>query len=266
MAGTEAAETEAAETEEAGSARWHAPAPGTRPAPESLWRLLQPLNAYSRPSGSGLATQVAAGRHLRVLDATPNAPGPRLRVRLLEDGYPCWLPAADLLAHGQPVASAPAPRAWDRAGIAARLPAVLAFAQEALAVPNRYLWGGTLGPDFDCSGLVQAAFARAGIWLPRDAYLQERFCQPVAVRPGETSLLQAGDLIFFGTSRRCTHVGLHLGGGRYLHSSGQEHGRNGLGIDDLNPRNSHPVACHYRGELRGAGRVMHGHDGSPLPP
>jgi cell wall-associated NlpC family hydrolase len=88
----------------------------------------------------------------------------------------------------------------------------------------------------------------------------------VAVRPGETSLLRAGDLIFFGTPRRCTHVGLHLGEGRYLHSSGQEHGRNGLGIDDLHPRNSDPVASHYRGELRGAGRVMHSHDGSPLPP
>jgi cell wall-associated NlpC family hydrolase len=252
----------------AGAARWNAPGP----APGSLWRLLQPLDAYSRPSGSGLATQVAAGRHLRVLDATPAPapagpdPTPRVRVRLLEDGYPCWLPAAELLARGQPVAVAPAPRAWDRPGIAAQLPAVLAFAQAALAVPNRYLWGGTLGPDFDCSGLVQTAFARVGLWLPRDAYLQERFCQPVAVRPGDTSLLRPGDLIFFGTPRRCTHVGLHLGGGRYLHSSGQEHGRNGLGIDDLHPRNSHPVASHYRGELRGAGRVMHSHDGSPLPP
>jgi cell wall-associated NlpC family hydrolase len=247
--------------------------PAAAAAPDTLWRLLQPLNAYSRPTGPGLATQVAAGRHLRVLDATPDAPtpapppsSPRLRVRLLEDGYPCWLPATDLLAHAQPVASAPAPRAWDQAGIAARLSEVLAFAHAALAVPNRYLWGGTLGPDFDCSGLVQTAFARAGIWLPRDAYLQERFCQPVAVRPGETSLLRAGDLIFFGTPRRCTHVGLHLGEGRYLHSSGQEHGRNGLGIDDLHPRNSDPVASHYRGELRGAGRVMHSHDGSPLPP
>ena len=45
-----------------------------------------------------------------------------------------------------------------------------------------------------------------------------------------------------------------------------EHGRNGLGIDDLHPHNPDPVACHYRDELRGAGRVMHGHDGSPLPP
>ena len=45
-----------------------------------------------------------------------------------------------------------------------------------------------------------------------------------------------------------------------------DHGRNGIGIDNLNPRNSDPVAYHYRAELRGAGRVMHSHDGSPLPP
>jgi cell wall-associated NlpC family hydrolase len=143
---------------------------------------------------------------------------------------------------------------------------VLAFAEAARQRPNHYLWGGTLGPDFDCSGLVQAAHAAVGIWLPRDAYLQERFCRPVAVRVGETHLLEPGDLIFFGSLRRCTHVGLHLGGGRYLHSSGRDYGRNGIGIDDLNPRNSDLVASHYRSELRGAGRVMHSHDGSPLPP
>jgi hypothetical protein len=236
--------------------------PACCPALGTLWRLLQPLEGYSRPGGSGLATQVAAGRRLRVLERSPT----RLRVRLLEDGYPCWLDADALRTHGQPAAAAPPPRAWDRAGIVACLPAVLAFAQQAMAVPNRYLWGGTLGPDFDCSGLVQTAFAEAGIWLPRDAYLQERFCQPVAAGPGESSLLQSGDLLFFGTARRCTHVGLHLGGGRYLHSSGQEHGRNGLGIDDLHPTNPDPVARHYREEWRGAGRVMHSHDGSPLPP
>lgn len=243
---------------------------GSPGAPESLegslWRLLSPLDAYSRPQGQGLATQVAVGRHLRVLDASAEGVSTRLRVRLLEDGYPCWLNRSELARQAEPVAASPAPRAWDRLGIEACLPAVLAFAHQALEVPNRYLWGGTLGPDFDCSGLVQAAFAKSGIWLPRDAYLQERFCRPVAVQPGQTSLLRPGDLIFFGTPQRCTHVGLHLGGGRYLHSSGQEHGRNGLGVDDLHPANPDPVATQYRLTLRGAGRVMHSHDGSALPP
>jgi len=239
---------------------------GTAAAPEllrpgSIWRLERPLNLFSRPKGAGLATQAAAGRVLQVL--ADRALG-RTRVRLLEDGYPGWLSPDQLL--GIAVASArPRPRLLDRAAIGRRLPAVLAFAQATLAEANTYLWGGTVGPDYDCSGLVQSAFAAAGIWLPRDAYLQERFCQPVAVRPGQTQLLEPGDLIFFGTPQRCTHVGLHLGDGRYLHSSGREHGRNGLGLDDLNPHNSDPVAQHYRRELRGAGRVMRCHDGSPLP-
>ncbi len=242
-------------------------------SPGGVWRLLLPLNAYSRPWGDGLATQVAAGRHLRLLEpsspAHPTAAGTdrpvRWRVRLLEDGYPCWVDAHRLRAQGEPAGRPVLPR-QDRATITARIPAVLAFAMGALDVPNVYLWGGTLGPDFDCSGLIQTAYAAAGIWLPRDAYLQERFCRPVAVHPGQTSLMQPGDLIFFGTPQRCTHVGLHLGAGRFLHSSGRLHGRDGLGIDDLNPANAHPVARHYRAELRGAGRVTHSHDGSPLPP
>ncbi|MEB3331789.1 MAG: C40 family peptidase [Synechococcaceae cyanobacterium] len=226
----------------------------------SWWRLRRPLDAYSRPGGSGLATQIAAGRALQLLE-----PGAlRLRVRLREDGYPCWLePVA--LADLDPLACPPPLQRLSRSAIEARLDAVLSQALAALQRPNVYLWGGTLGPDFDCSGVVQWAFAGQGIWLPRDAYLQERFCRPVAVQPGQTALLRPGDLLFFGTPRRCTHVGLHLGGGRYLHSSGREHGRNGLGIDDLNPHNDAPVARHYRAELRGAGRVMHSHDGSPLP-
>ena len=233
----------------------------------STWRLCADLDAYSHPSGAGLATQVHAGRSLRVLDRHQSATGlstERLRVRLLEDGYPCWIEPTSLLEKAKP-ATPPLLPIRSRAEIAARLPQVLSFALAAMERPNVYLWGGTLGPDYDCSGLVQTAFAQQGIWLPRDAYLQERFCRAVAVRVGETSLLQPGDLLFFGTPRRCTHVALHLGDGRYLHSSGREHGRNGLGIDDLNARNEDPVAAHYRRELRGAGRVMHSHDGSPLP-
>jgi hypothetical protein len=230
--------------------------------PQTFWLLERPLDLYSRPAGSGLATQATPGRCLQILESPPGSP--RLRVRLAEDGYPAWLEPSSLLGCAL---AAPAPRLprLSRAAIAARLERVIGFALAAMEVPNTYLWGGTVGPNYDCSGLVQTAFASAGIWLPRDAYLQERFCQPVAVHPGVTHRLEPADLLFFGTARRCTHVGLHLSQGRYLHSSGREHGRNGLGIDNLNPRNSHPVARHYRHQLRGAGRVMHSHDGSPLP-
>ena len=249
--------------------------PGTPAAlewlwPGTIWRLDTALNGYESPRGPTLATQAPPGGHLRLLEpsATPqaadSAAGGRLRVQLLEDGYRCWMDAEDLLGHAV-AAQAPRPRLLDEGQIRDRLPAVLAWALAASSVPNRYLWGGCLGPDLDCSGLIQAAFASAGIRLPRDAYQQERFCQPVAVRPGCHRLLRPGDLIFFGSARRCTHVGLHLEAGHYLHSSGRVHGRDGLGIDSLSPASTDPVSVHYRSQLRGAGRVVRCHDGNTLP-
>lgn len=247
--------------------------PGQPAAPELLrpgsrWRLAAPVDLRSSPRGPGLATQAAAGRSLQVLevpDGSGGSPAPgRLRVRLLEDGYPGWLEPEELL--GIAFATGPhRPRLLEASAIAARLPRVLAFAAAARQRPNRYLWGGSLGPDFDCSGLLQTAYAAAGVWIPRDAYQQERFCQPVAVRPGHYALLRPGDLIFFGRPQRCSHVGLYLGQGRYLHSSGREHGRDGLGVDSLDPQVTDPVSVHYRQELRGAGRVVRCHDGTPLP-
>lgn len=238
---------------------------GAPAAPEwlvagSIWRLLGPINLFSRQLGEGLASQASAGRHLKVLEAGQH----RLRIRLLDDGYPGWIEPNDLLGQAE-AAPQPRPRPWNRPAIKQRLDAVITFGLRALEQPNSYLWGGSLGPDFDCSGLVQTAYGSQGIWLPRDAYLQEHFCQPVAVHSGITHLLEPGDLIFFGSPQRCTHVGLHLHNGSYLHSSGTSTGHNGLAIDNLSPSNSSAVASHYRQSLRGAGRVMHGHDGSPLP-
>jgi hypothetical protein len=239
--------------------------------PGSRWRLEMPLDGFSRPGGSGLATQAAAGRRLEILaspsggDAGLPAGGTsRLRARLLEDGYPFWLEPKALI--GRARRSGPwRPPQLNAGAIAERIGAVLEGALRAAGQPNHYLWGGTVGPHFDCSGLIQTVFAAAGVWIPRDAYQQERFCQPVAVRPGQWQLLRRGDLLFFGSPQRCTHVALHLGDGRYLHSSGAAHGRNGIGIDSLSPRCSDPVSRHYRAELRGAGRVIRCHDGSTLP-
>ena len=229
----------------------------------SCWTLSADVQGYARSHGSGLATQACAGRGFRVL-SNPHPSASRVRTALIEDGYPCWIAIDDL--NNEAVARSNwSPRLLDAASIQERLPLVLHWLNNAAQVPNTYLWGGTIGPDLDCSGLVQTAFASQSIWLPRDAYQQERFCSPVAVRPGNDQLLRPGDLLFFGTAQRCTHVAIHLGQGRYMHSSGQEHGRNGIGIDSIHPSDQHPVACHYRSELRGAGRVTRCHDGTTLP-
>lgn len=228
--------------------------------PGSCWELQRDVDGYARSRGDGLATQACAGRGFRILGRDNE----RLRVQLLEDGYRCWL-SLDAVV-GRAVERGPwQPRLLDRTQIEQRLPAVLAWTDKAQQHANTYLWGGTTPPNMDCSGLMQTAFASQGIWIPRDAYQQERFCTPVAVRPGDARLLQPGDLLFFGTARRCTHVGIHLGQGRYRHSSGRDHGRNGIGVDSIHPSDNHSVAAHYRRELRGAGRITRCHDGNHLP-
>ena len=227
--------------------------------PGSTSQLLSTINGFARSTGNSLTTQACPGRRFQLLGRDRS----RLQVQLLEDGYRCWVPIDELL--GQAKQCIPwRPPQLTEAEIQRRLPAVQSWSARAEQQVNRYLWGGTTEPDMDCSGLMQMAFASQGIWIPRDAYQQERFCQPVAVTVGALGLLRPGDLIFFGSARRCTHVGIHLGGGYYRHSSGREHGRNGIGIDSLHPQDAHPVARHYRRELRGAGRVVRCHDGSQL--
>jgi cell wall-associated NlpC family hydrolase len=78
---------------------------------------------------------------------------------------------------------------------------------------TRYLWGGDSPTGFDCSGLVQWAYARAGVALPRVA--QDQYdTGPTLVDP---AALVPGDLLFFGTGpRSVTHVGIYLGDGRFV--------------------------------------------------
>lgn len=93
------------------------------------------------------------------------------------------------------------------AGPAAAAATALAYAQSQLGVP--YLWGGEVpGQAFDCSGLVQWAYAQAGVTLPRTA--QAQFDAGPGLPPAAPLL--PGDLIFFGSSSAAVyHVGIYAG-------------------------------------------------------
>lgn len=87
--------------------------------------------------------------------------------------------------------------------------------QVALAqVGTPYLWGGeSPGVGFDCSGLVQHAYATAGLMLPRTA--QTQYDAGPLLQTG--AALQPGDLVFFGSGpTNVTHVGIALGQGRMV--------------------------------------------------
>jgi hypothetical protein len=228
---------------------------------QAQFRTLANLNLYSSPELTSLTTQSPPDR-LLTIDNSENSEGilpptVPLVVKLMADSYPGWLDPQDwsLLVADQTVYSVPTVTI---AEIKSRLPEAIAFTQAAMQVQNEYLWGGTVAPNYDCSGLMQAAFLSVGIQLPRDAYQQEAFLEPIGWTdlPNLLEQLVPGDLVFFGTPEKATHVGLYLGNEQYIHSSGRDHGRNGIGVDRLSHAESHAVSRHYLETLRGACRVV----------
>ncbi len=213
------------------------------------------INIYDSNKCDRLATQAATGRHLQIIQSQEVSSPTAVMVRFLEDDYPGWLANQDF-DKIQPAPTPYQPHIFDETQIKDKLPEVIAFAEQAMNTPNYYLWGGTVRPNYDCSGLIQAAFVSSGIWLPRDAYQQEAFCQKLPVDKHQLkNQLLTGDLVFFGTAEKAHHVGLYLGAGRYIHSSGKNQGRNGIGIDVLSEMGDE-VSQKYYQQFRSAGRVV----------
>ncbi|MFD9441864.1 C40 family peptidase [Streptomyces sp. NPDC060006] len=80
---------------------------------------------------------------------------------------------------------------------------------------------GTGIKGFDCSGLTQYAYAKAGISLPRVASAQAGVGQRIPASLG-TRALKPGDLVFYATApgRDATiyHVGIYLGSGQMVNA------------------------------------------------
>lgn len=104
--------------------------------------------------------------------------------------------------------SAPAARA-------ATADSIIAIARAQ--VGRRYLWGGN-EPErgFDCSGFTRYLMRALRVALPRTADEQARVGEAV---PRDPRFLRIGDLLTFGTPTRISHIGVYIGGGRYVHAS-----------------------------------------------
>jgi len=77
----------------------------------------------------------------------------------------------------------------------------------------RYRYGGATPHGFDCSGLVQYAYASVGTRVPRTTGQLWSQLQPVEPRD-----LQPGDVLFFNIEGKMAHVGLYVGDSQFVHA------------------------------------------------
>jgi len=98
---------------------------------------------------------------------------------------------------------------------------ILKNAKKHLGEP--YVWGGTKPNGFDCSGYMQYIYKKEGVSIPRTAYAQSKVGKKVS-----RFKLKKGDLLFFLTDRSrgipITHVGMYIGGGKFIHAASKKKG------------------------------------------
>jgi cell wall-associated NlpC family hydrolase len=111
-----------------------------------------------------------------------------------------------------PVPPAPSPGGTNETAISVAL--------SKTGAPYFYQYGGTGPYGFDCSGLVQTAFAAAGKYLPRTAS-QQYAAAPVHV---PLSQAQRGDLLVWGSAPDFYHVAIYLGSGQVVQALNPEEG------------------------------------------
>lgn len=105
-----------------------------------------------------------------------------------------------------------------------------------------YVFGGSNpNTSFDCSGITQWTFQKAGITLPRTAQAQYEVMDHLPLSQAEP-----GDLIFFhstyATADYVTHVGIYVGDMKMYHAGDP------IGYTDLNEN-------YWQQHLIGAGRI-----------
>ncbi|HVA73016.1 MAG TPA: C40 family peptidase [Acidimicrobiales bacterium] len=178
------------------------------PATGAYATVSQPIAGAGDPS-------LSYGTRLPILSSTPG-------------GYVVWTPYGKRFLPGNEARPAPPPITPQ---------AVLGEAEKFLGLP--YLWAGTSGYGFDCSGLTYAIYRQFGITLARDAGDQASEGRPVA-----RDQLRPGDLMFFASGGQIHHVGIYAGNGLMLHAP-----QTGSVVQEIKIWSS-PLASQYEGARR----------------
>ena len=150
-------------------------------------------------------------------------------------------PAPVVPAPVLPPAPAPAPPPPPAPAPGGSNQTAISVALGKVGAPYFYQYGGTGAHGFDCSGLVQNAFAAAGKYLPRTA--SQQFAQaPVHV---PLSQAQPGDLLVWGSAPGFYHVAIYLGGGRVVQALNEDAGITVTDLASMSGMQLHPVAARY---------------------
>lgn len=112
-------------------------------------------------------------------------------------------------------------------------------------IGTRYVYGGASSGGFDCSGFTMYIYSLYGYSLPHSATSQWNGSGSYVSRED----LQAGDLVLFcdpsrSNGKACSHVGIYIGGGDFVHASSSK----GVIISSLSED-------YYNGYYKGAKRV-----------
>jgi cell wall-associated NlpC family hydrolase len=144
--------------------------------------------------------------------------------RVLELSYGTRLPVVSATDDAVEVARPGGGSGWLRASVVAlhddggawpALSGARLVAEARRFLGLQYLWAGTSGWCYDCSGFTHSVVRALGTTIPRDAGDQSRVGRRVATR----GALRPGDLVFFrSASGSIHHVGMCVGDGKMIHA------------------------------------------------
>ena len=188
------------------------------------WKLKINISGYQNETGNKLVTEIFKNRIFKLI--YPNMQqaskkSKRILIQLYEDGYICWINMDGLIIEKCEFKKTENSK-YEQSFIKEKIPSILQWIQEQSEFTNKYLWGGTLGPNFDCSGLIQTAFFIHHIHIPRDSYQIKSFCKHLFYFKGSYTKLQPGDLLEikqnmiileFIKGMVCTTIALELNSG-----------------------------------------------------